>query len=194
VQNFTAYPQMPDVKALVEYGIRMEQLGFDSLWVWDHILLGVDPNFPIIESLTQQHQGRRHRTSYGRVAASGNFVVDGARIAVDDINAKGGGDGFREGHKFKRGRLANLPNGPDAKVESLARGSWAGKHGRALGAISACPAIHSPCYYPDKGTTDAQGHMRARTATSLERGSCAMGSLLPKRLIRTRCGRAPPAK
>jgi hypothetical protein len=59
---------------------------------------------------------------------------------------------------------------------------------------SACPAIHSPCYYPDKGTTDAQGHMHARTATSLERGSCAMGSLLPKRLIRTRCGRAPPAK
>jgi len=52
VQNFTAYPQMPDIKALVEYGIRMEQLGFDSLWVWDHILLGVDPNFPIIESLT----------------------------------------------------------------------------------------------------------------------------------------------
>ena len=29
VQNFTAYPQMPDVKALVEYGVRMEQLGFD---------------------------------------------------------------------------------------------------------------------------------------------------------------------
>ena len=49
VQNFTAYPQMPDIKALVEYGVRMEQLGFDSLWVWDHILLGVDPNFPIIE-------------------------------------------------------------------------------------------------------------------------------------------------
>ncbi|MFL6797506.1 MAG: LLM class flavin-dependent oxidoreductase [Xanthobacteraceae bacterium] len=51
VQNFTAYPQMPDAKALVEYGVRMEQLGFDSVWVWDHILLGVDPNFPLIESL-----------------------------------------------------------------------------------------------------------------------------------------------
>src|SRR6202008_2695271 len=36
----------------VEYGVRMEQLGFDSLWVWDHILLGVEPNFPIIEALT----------------------------------------------------------------------------------------------------------------------------------------------
>ena len=51
-RNFTAYPEMPDAKALVEYGVKMEQLGFDSLWVWDHILLGVDPNFPIIESLT----------------------------------------------------------------------------------------------------------------------------------------------
>jgi probable F420-dependent oxidoreductase len=51
-RNFTAYPEMPDAQALVEYGVKMEQLGFDSLWVWDHILLGVDPNFPIIESLT----------------------------------------------------------------------------------------------------------------------------------------------
>ena len=51
-RNFTAYPEMPDVQALVEYGVKMEQLGFDSLWVWDHILLGVEPNFPIIESLT----------------------------------------------------------------------------------------------------------------------------------------------
>ncbi len=52
VQNFTAYPEMPNAKALVEYGVKMEQLGFDSIWVWDHVLLGVEPNFPIIESLT----------------------------------------------------------------------------------------------------------------------------------------------
>jgi probable F420-dependent oxidoreductase len=51
-RNFTAYPEMPDAKALVDYGVKMEQLGFDSLWVWDHILLGVEPNFPIVESLT----------------------------------------------------------------------------------------------------------------------------------------------
>jgi len=51
-RNFTAYPEMPDIRQLVDYGIRMEQLGFDSLWVWDHVLLGVEPNFPIIESLT----------------------------------------------------------------------------------------------------------------------------------------------
>ena len=51
-RNFTPYPEMPDAKALVEYGVKMEELGFDSLFVWDHVLLGVQPNFPIIDSLT----------------------------------------------------------------------------------------------------------------------------------------------
>ncbi len=52
MQNFTAAPQMPDAKALIDYGIRMEQLGYESVWVWDHILLGVDPYFPILDSLS----------------------------------------------------------------------------------------------------------------------------------------------
>src|SRR3569833_3140913 len=52
VRNFTAYPEMPDANVLVDYGVRMEELGFDSIWVWDHMLLGVEPNFPIIDSLT----------------------------------------------------------------------------------------------------------------------------------------------
>lgn len=52
MRNFTRFPEMPDAGALVEYGVRMEELGFESLWVWDHILLGTDPNFPIIDSLT----------------------------------------------------------------------------------------------------------------------------------------------
>src|SRR5687768_13390166 len=51
-RNFTAHPEMPDAKALVEYGVKMEEMGFDSIWVWDHILLGVEPSFPIIDSLT----------------------------------------------------------------------------------------------------------------------------------------------
>lgn len=52
VGNFTAYPHMPDARGLVDYGVRAEELGYDSLWVWDHVLLGVEPSFPIIESLT----------------------------------------------------------------------------------------------------------------------------------------------
>ena len=51
-RNFTAYPEMPNARALVEYGVRVEELGYDSVWVWDHMLLGVEPNFPIIDSLT----------------------------------------------------------------------------------------------------------------------------------------------
>jgi probable F420-dependent oxidoreductase len=52
LRNFTASPQLPDARALVEDGVRMEELGFDSLWVWDHVLLGVEPSFPILDSLT----------------------------------------------------------------------------------------------------------------------------------------------
>lgn len=51
-RNFTAYPEMPDARQLVDYGVRVEELGYDSVWVWDHMLLGVEPNFPIIDSLT----------------------------------------------------------------------------------------------------------------------------------------------
>ena len=52
MRNFTAWPELPDAKALVDYGVKMEEMGFDSLWVWDHVLLGVEPSFPIIEALT----------------------------------------------------------------------------------------------------------------------------------------------
>lgn len=51
-RNFTAYPEMPSAKGLVEYGVHVENLGYDSVWVWDHTLLGVSPSFPIIDSLT----------------------------------------------------------------------------------------------------------------------------------------------
>ncbi|MFT7460675.1 MAG: putative F420-dependent oxidoreductase [Planctomycetota bacterium] len=52
MRNFQRFPDQPDARALVDFGVRMEELGFDSLWVWDHILLGVSPHFPIIDSLT----------------------------------------------------------------------------------------------------------------------------------------------
>jgi alkanesulfonate monooxygenase len=52
MRNFTTWPEQPDPQALFAYAQRAEELGFDSVWVWDHILLGVDPPFPIIDSLT----------------------------------------------------------------------------------------------------------------------------------------------
>lgn len=52
MRNFQTYPEIPDSRALIDYGVRAEELGYESLWVWDHILLGVDPHFPIIDSLS----------------------------------------------------------------------------------------------------------------------------------------------
>ncbi|KAB2919139.1 MAG: TIGR03619 family F420-dependent LLM class oxidoreductase [Hyphomicrobiaceae bacterium] len=52
MRNFTKYPEMPDAQELIAYGVRMEELGYESVWAWDHILLGVEPSFPIHEALT----------------------------------------------------------------------------------------------------------------------------------------------
>lgn len=52
MRNFQRWPGIPDARELIEFGVNAEKLGFDSLWVWDHILLGVDPHFPIIDSLS----------------------------------------------------------------------------------------------------------------------------------------------
>jgi probable F420-dependent oxidoreductase len=51
MRNFTKYPEVPSAAGLIDYGVRMEQLGFESIWAWDHILLGVEPSFPIHEAL-----------------------------------------------------------------------------------------------------------------------------------------------
>ncbi len=52
LRNFQAYPDSPDPQELIAFAERVEELGYESLWVWDHILLGVDPCFPILDSLT----------------------------------------------------------------------------------------------------------------------------------------------
>src|SRR5438093_7116799 len=52
VKNFTAYPEMPDFHEILSYAARAEELGFDSLWAWDHILLGSKRPFPFLESLS----------------------------------------------------------------------------------------------------------------------------------------------
>jgi probable F420-dependent oxidoreductase len=52
IRNFVGPGEVPDIQALYAYSERAEALGFESLWAWDHILLGVDPSFPIIDSIT----------------------------------------------------------------------------------------------------------------------------------------------
>ncbi len=52
MRNFTRFPELPDPRALVEYGVWVEQLGYELLWVWDHILLGTEPHFPVADAMT----------------------------------------------------------------------------------------------------------------------------------------------
>jgi probable F420-dependent oxidoreductase len=52
LKNFTAYPEAPSIDEIVTFAIRAEALGFESAWVWDHILLGSKRPFPHLESLT----------------------------------------------------------------------------------------------------------------------------------------------
>ena len=52
MRNFVGPGETPDVDGLLAYAQRAEELGFESLWVWDHMLLGVDPAFPVLDSLT----------------------------------------------------------------------------------------------------------------------------------------------
>lgn len=52
IQNFVTPEEAPDVEAILRYAERAEALGFESLWAWDHILLGSRPAFPFLESLS----------------------------------------------------------------------------------------------------------------------------------------------
>jgi probable F420-dependent oxidoreductase len=52
IQNFVGPREVPDMEAIHAYAARAEALGFESLWAWDHVLLGVEPAFPILDAIT----------------------------------------------------------------------------------------------------------------------------------------------
>src|SRR3989442_12542149 len=51
IRNFVGPGEVPDVGALYAYADRAEVLGFESLWAWDHVILGVEPSFPILDAV-----------------------------------------------------------------------------------------------------------------------------------------------
>jgi alkanesulfonate monooxygenase len=72
IRNFVGPGEVPDIDAIYAYAERAEALGFESLWAWDHILLGVEPSFPIIDSIT----------TLGAVAARTKRVKLGTGVLV----------------------------------------------------------------------------------------------------------------
>lgn len=51
IRNFVGPGEVPDIDGIYAYARRAEELGFESLWAWDHVLLGVEPSFPIVDSI-----------------------------------------------------------------------------------------------------------------------------------------------
>jgi alkanesulfonate monooxygenase len=72
IRNFVGPREVPDVHGLYGYARRAEELGFESLWAWDHILLGVEPSFPILDSIT----------TLGAIAARTSRIKLGTGILV----------------------------------------------------------------------------------------------------------------
>jgi alkanesulfonate monooxygenase len=72
IRNFVGPGEVPDVPGIYAYAERAEALGFESLWAWDHILLGVEPSFPIIDSIT----------ALGAVAARTSTIKLGTGVLV----------------------------------------------------------------------------------------------------------------
>lgn len=52
LENFTPEHKSPSLESLSEYAVAAEQLGFSSLWAWDHLFLGSRRGFPFFEALT----------------------------------------------------------------------------------------------------------------------------------------------
>src|SRR5882672_10821508 len=51
LKNFVGPGETPDIDGLYAYAARAEALGFESLWAWDHVILGVEPAFPILDAV-----------------------------------------------------------------------------------------------------------------------------------------------
>lgn len=52
LRNFAPHTATPDIREVLDYAARAEQMGFSSLWAWDHILLGSKNPFAFLESLS----------------------------------------------------------------------------------------------------------------------------------------------
>ncbi len=52
LENFTPERKVPDIDAISAYSVLAEDLGFASVWAWDHLFLGARRPFPFLEALT----------------------------------------------------------------------------------------------------------------------------------------------
>ena len=52
LENFTPEQKVPSMAAITAYAVTAEELGFASVWAWDHLFLGARRPFPFLEALS----------------------------------------------------------------------------------------------------------------------------------------------
>jgi len=52
LESFTPPGKRPNVATILEAAVLADSLGFDSIWAWDHLLLGSKRVFPVLEPIT----------------------------------------------------------------------------------------------------------------------------------------------
>jgi probable F420-dependent oxidoreductase len=72
LENFTPDTKTPDMDAVTAYAVTAEELGFASVWAWDHLFLGARRPFPFLEALT----------TLSMVAARTSRIVVGTGVLV----------------------------------------------------------------------------------------------------------------
>ena len=94
IKNFVGPTETPDIDSLYRYAARAEELGFESLWAWDHVILGVEPAFPILDAVgtLTAIAARTSRIKLGTgvlVLPLRNPTVAAKAIGTLDVIAKG---------------------------------------------------------------------------------------------------------
>src|SRR5260370_29263493 len=94
IKNFVGPAETPDIDALYTYAQRAEALGFESLWAWDHVILGVEPSFPILDAVgtLTAIAARTSRIKLGTgvlVLPLRNHTVAAKAIGTLDVISKG---------------------------------------------------------------------------------------------------------
>src|SRR5439155_1417510 len=137
IKNFVGPTETPDVDALYAYAERAEALGFESLWAWDHVLLGVEPargghgaaNLPAAapadphrrlrrrRAPARRHEGRRLADLFLHARELPEVVGEDRRVRARGRARPGGAHRHQSARDLRRA-LARGDRGADA---SLAR-------------------------------------------------------------------------
>src|SRR6266545_2121344 len=88
LKNFVGPGEHPDMDGLYAYAARAEALGFESLWAWDHVILGVEPAFPILDAVGVPFKRRGRLFERNLESLTRLWTEDRVTLQVDELNLR----------------------------------------------------------------------------------------------------------